>query len=60
MAYTTAAMLTSGKSTRPKLKDFVLRWGNPNKRRQTAEEQLNIFRALAARMQGQERRGDNR
>lgn len=45
MAYTTASMLSSGKQ-RPKLTDFVLRWGK--RRRQTAQEQLNIFRALAS------------
>ena len=58
MAYTTASMLTTGKRKRPKLKDFILRWGN--KRGQSAQEQLDIFRALAARMQGQEKRGDDR
>lgn len=39
-------MLSSGKGKSPGLEDFVMRWGKG--RRQTAEEQLAIFRALAS------------
>lgn len=48
VAHTTAAMLSGDKGRRPKIADFVLRWGG--RRRQTGQEQLNIFRALASRL----------
>lgn len=48
MAHTVATMLGSGKGRGPRLQDFVMKWGGG--RRQTAEEQLSIFRAMAARM----------
>lgn len=41
-------MLSSGKGS--KLTDFVLRWGKRS-RRQTAQDQLAIFRALAAQFE---------
>lgn len=46
MAYTTATTMSSGKGKRLRLNDFVLRW---SKRRQSAQEQLSVFRALASR-----------
>jgi hypothetical protein len=46
VAHTVATMLSSGKGSRPRITDFLLRWAP--RRRQTAEEQLNIFRALAS------------
>lgn len=56
MAYTTAAVMGGGK-TRPKLTDFLLRW-TERRTRQSAEEQLNVLKALAARQKGMH--GDNR
>lgn len=57
VAYVFAA-LNAGKHGRKfKLKDFLLKWGGP--RRQSPAEQLNIFRALAARME-QRNLGDDR
>ena len=56
MAHTTAVMLGNGKGKRPKLTDFVLRWNK--RKRQTGEEQLNLFRALAARQEGLKRVDD--
>ena len=54
MAHTVATMLGSGKA--PDLKDFLPRW-NPKRRRQTHEEQLRIFRALAERAAASETKG---
>lgn len=53
VAFTVASVMGGGK---PKLTDFLLRW---TRKRQSGEEQLAIFRALAARQEGQPR-GDNR
>jgi hypothetical protein len=50
VAYTTASMLSNG-STRLNFTDFVLRW--TKRKRQTAQEQLSIFRALMARQGGE-------
>lgn len=47
VALTVASVMGGGK---PKLTDFLLRW---TRKRQTGEEQLEIFRALAARQEGQ-------
>lgn len=55
LAHTFAAVMTGKQGRRLKLSDFLLRWRAP--RRQTPEEQLNIFRALA---QKQETRGNDR
>ena len=58
VAYTTASMLSTG-NARPKITDFVLRWARS--KRQSAEEQLNIFRALAASFEKKdEPRGNDR
>ena len=59
VAHTTAVMLGNGKGKRPKLTDFVLRWKRDRGPRQTGADQLNIFRALAARQEGR-KRVDNR
>jgi hypothetical protein len=47
VAHTVATMLGSGKGQRPSLSDFLLRWGP--RRRQSAKEMLDVFRALASR-----------
>jgi hypothetical protein len=41
-----------GGNARPKLTDFLLRW---TRKRQSGQEQLAIFRALAARQEGHPR-----
>jgi hypothetical protein len=56
VAYTTAAVNTS-KGRRPQLTDFVLRW---TRKRQSAREQLAVFRALASKAEGADKRVDNR
>ena len=47
IAYTTGVMAAGKKGRKLKLTDFVLKWG-PRKKRQSPEEMLNVFRALAA------------
>lgn len=57
MAHSIVAMHAGKRAKRLKLTDFLLTWGRG--KRQTPEEQLNIFRALAARQEGMAR-GDDR
>lgn len=57
MAHVFASLMADKKSSF-KLKDFVLRWGRPP--RQSGEEQLAIFRALAAQMGAKETDGHDR
>jgi hypothetical protein len=45
VAHTVASTMSSGKD-RPKFMDFLLSWAP--RRRQTGEEQLQIFKALAS------------
>lgn len=56
IAHVFAAMTAGKQARRLKLTDFLLRWAKPQ-RRQSAEEQLNIFRALARK---QESHGNHR
>jgi hypothetical protein len=49
VAHTVATMLSSGKGQRPRLTDFLLRWGP--RRRQNAQEMLDVFRALASKFE---------
>ena len=37
-----------GKGHRPKLKDFLLKWGEPEKPKQTSNEFMSIIRQMAA------------
>lgn len=46
VAQTITTVVSSESSSRPRITDFLLRWAP--RRRQTAEEQLNIFRGLAS------------
>jgi hypothetical protein len=54
-AHTLTALMADKKGRQFRLTDFLLRWREP--RRQTPEEQMKIFRALA---QKQETRVDHR
>lgn len=49
LAHTFAVISAGKKGRRLKLTDFLLKWGG--RRRQTSEEQLAIFRALALRQE---------
>lgn len=49
VANTLAAVMGGKQSRRLRLTDFLLRWSAP--RRQTPEEQLKIFRALARKQE---------
>lgn len=49
IAYTVAVMAAGKKGKRLKVTDFVLKWAP--KRRKSAEEMLNVFRALQAKQQ---------
>jgi uncharacterized protein DUF4035 len=52
VAHTFAALMAGKQGSRLKLTDFLLRWAGPRAaRRQTPDEQLNIFRALALRQE---------
>lgn len=57
LAHVFATLLGGKAARRLKLKDFVLKWGGGG--RQSPDEQLNLLRALAARME-QGNRGDDR
>jgi hypothetical protein len=52
LAYTFAMVMAGKKARKLKLTDFLLKWGG--RKRQSSEEQLNIFRALAAKHAAQE------
>jgi hypothetical protein len=50
-AHVIAVSAAGKKGRRLKLTDFLIKWGTPRKARQSAEEQLAIFRALALRQE---------
>lgn len=56
VAYVVAAVNAGKKSNTVKLTDFLLKWSP--RRRQSAQEQLAIFKALAAATEGAKPRDD--
>lgn len=60
VAHAVVAVAAGKKGRRFKLTDFLLKWDGGRKRRQSSEEQLDIFRALALRQEQTEARGEHR